>query len=302
MIARICAVVVTFHPRREQMEALMTAITPQVDHVVVVDNSGDNQEHLFSAFVSDQVSIFRNDHNLGLSAAQNIGIRWAMDHRYDYVLLLDQDSVPAVDMVEKLLFASESLQKEGIKVAAVGPRYRRNQGGATSGFVQFSKGVSAPIVDGQGALWTECSFLIASGMLIATNTITTVGLMEDDFFIDHIDTEWCLRALSMGYLCYGVFNAIMTHELGKRSVSFWWIRKRTIAIHQPFRLYYMFRNSVVLYRRKYATSSWRRYEFKRLLLFPLMYLAFSDKKWMSLKYMASGVKDGMLGHMDALKH
>lgn len=46
-----------------------------------------------------------------------IGIQWARERAATHVLLMDQDSVPAPDMVSALLLATES------SIAAVGPGY-----------------------------------------------------------------------------------------------------------------------------------------------------------------------------------
>ncbi|MFX8766500.1 glycosyltransferase family 2 protein, partial [Acinetobacter baumannii] len=43
------------------------------------------------------------------------------------------------------------------------------------------------------------TLLISSGSLISVEALKAVGLMRDYYFIDYVDTEWCLRAEYLGY-------------------------------------------------------------------------------------------------------
>lgn len=47
----------------------------------------------------------------------------------------------------------------------------------------------------------ECDLLICS--LISLRALDIVGAMEESFFIDQLDTEWCFRAHAAGYNVFG---------------------------------------------------------------------------------------------------
>ena len=100
----VVAVVVTYQPALEVLEKLLDAIIPQVDSVVVVDNGSDT---VFEAWNNNRqkyaVEVLLLGENSGIAAAQNVGIQWARNRGAAFVLLMDQDSIPAPDMVEKLL-------------------------------------------------------------------------------------------------------------------------------------------------------------------------------------------------------
>jgi len=68
-----------------------------------------------------------------------------------------------------------------------------------------------------------------------------VGLMDEDLFIDHVDSEWCFRAKAKGFQLFGVGGAAMTHALGERRKEIWFLRRRIVTLHKPFRYYYIFR-------------------------------------------------------------
>ncbi len=56
------------------------------------------------------------DQNYGIAKAHNVGIQIARENNYQYVLLMDQDSIPAHDMVRILYFEAEKKIKTGIKL------------------------------------------------------------------------------------------------------------------------------------------------------------------------------------------
>lgn len=260
----VVAVVVTYHPETEATNALLRALAPQVGDVVVVDNgSPDATIEILGAIASDiGATLLPLGSNLGIAAAQNAGITWARGRDARFVLLSDQDSLPASDMVDRLLagFAQGSAEAaEGARppLAAVGPITMdgRNEGAALLFSAQRWGPRRAQIPLADGAL-VEAAFLIASGCLIDRNTLDTVGGMNEEWFIDHIDLEWGLRARRAGYGLYGVVGAGLSHALGDRTQNIPG-RRRDVHIHSPVRNYYMARNTVLLIRSGLMSPWWR---------------------------------------------
>jgi rhamnosyltransferase len=120
----ILAVVVTYNPNIDELLRLIKALIHQVSHIVIVDNGSAVDVKSFLINRNDtSVHFLPLNNNLGIATAQNAGIAWAREHKADYVVLFDQDSEPATDMIERLLEATESMVSQGYKVGAVGPRY-----------------------------------------------------------------------------------------------------------------------------------------------------------------------------------
>lgn len=124
----VVAVVVTFRPEAAATNALLRALAPQVRDIVVVDNGSPDANIQGLREITSEVgaTLLPLGSNLGIAAAQNAGIAWARGRDAGFVLLSDQDSVPAADMVERLLagFArgsAESAAGARPPVAAVGP-------------------------------------------------------------------------------------------------------------------------------------------------------------------------------------
>ena len=126
------------------------------------------------------------------------------------------------------------------------------------------------------------------------NVLDAVGEMDEQLFIDQVDTEWVLRARANGYMTWGHCEAAMDHSLGEQRRRVWLGRWREIPLHKPFRYYYMFRNSVLLQRRNYPCWAWRRVDTIRLLQILVFVAMFHPDRFQALYRMLQGLHDGIL--------
>lgn len=289
----VCAIVVTYQPDLLHFNHVLAALAAQVSGIRVVDNHSAERDvlgHLVAQYTGATLDALHD--NLGIGAALNKGIRWATENGFDYVLLMDQDSVPTQGMVARLVASHRQLAAAGKSVAAIGPRFRDAHSHELSSHVAFGAW-RIKRVDCEGEKpYVPVDYLITSGSLIAVDTLSKVGLMDEGLFIDHVDTEWTLRALSKGYPSYGDCMAEMHHELGEYRKRIWLFRWRNIPIHKPFRYYYIFRNSVLLYRRRYVPWAWRRVDMIRLTQNVVFMALFHPQRREALAMMQRGARDG----------
>ncbi len=261
---RTLAIVVTYYPNAAQLVELLVLLGQQVDSIFIVDNSDAMDDAVFqvvsgSGFAFESIRIFRFGSNKGIAAALNVGLELAIDESFDFVLLSDQDSRPAPEMVKNLRGAYFELACEGVKIGAIGPTYTDLYTSLTHRFqVQ---------VDGRlfyakrGATnespHVEVLTLITSGTLIHVDVIRKVGEMREDFFIDHVDNEWCHRARGLGYKLFGTGWAAMQQRMGGEKLYVWCFRWRVENEYDPIRIYYRLRNFVALVRLDYVDWRWK---------------------------------------------
>ena len=295
MLEMIVAVVVTYQPGFIALARLLDAIKHQVRQTIVVDNGSTVDVNAFLAGRNDQsVHCLCLRANYGVAAAQNAGIVWAKEAGAHFVVLFDQDSKPALDMIGELLEAHRQLETQGANVAAVGCRHYWDGNQQQSGFVRFSRPPGSRVVSCAGnQRVVECDFVISSGTLIPMSIIDKLGMMDDRLFIDHVDTEWCLRARSKGYKIYGACFALMQHDLGMHRKHIWFLRWRDVSVHMPFRYYYMVRNSMLLRRRDYPDRAWRMFDLQRLLMLTLIFGLCVPGRVARLRMMLKGFRDGL---------
>jgi rhamnosyltransferase len=304
----VCAVVVTYNPEPDCLRALLPALMAQVGRVIVVDNgSSADVGQLMPEEPGDHVELVRNDRNRGVAAAQNEGAARAMAwSACRYVLFTDQDSLPAPNMVRRLRDAllkadrSATLQ-DPAQVAAAGPQSIDIRTGEASVLIveQWGRpGRWLPPPRSSGASTHEAgsydvSFLIASGSMVPVPVLRTIRGMRSNYFIDHVDTEWCLRARAAGYRLLVVPEARLHHRLGdsvKRLAPF---SGRRVFYHAPLRDYYMFRNTLLMLRDVPMPVTWRLHFLIRLLQFAGYFLMLGDHRRQRLAHMWLGIRHGL---------
>jgi rhamnosyltransferase len=292
----VIAVVVSYQPNPQEFVERLEAIGKQVGCVVIVDNASNATltalAKRWSSARAEKSHWIQMGDNVGVGAAQNRGCQWATSHGATYVIFFDQDSHPDPGMVATLRTITERLLAEGRRVAAVGPQYRDPRGGGgESVFFRLSLGKQVAAQEKNDPVSTD--FLVSSGSLVPVESLNEIGPMDEALFIDHVDTEWCCRAKSMGYGLYGTRTAGMTHALGAGRIRVPFTRNKTVAIHEPQRYYFMVRNSLLLQKRWYPAISWRIFECRRLTRLIIVYGLLLPNCKPRLYWIVRGLWDGI---------
>lgn len=296
--AKIVAVVVTYEPDAT-VEAEVNALVRQVAGIVIVDNGSSDEARERLRRLEGRAQLELLAENRGIGAAHNIGIGRARELGATHVMLMDQDSIPAEDMVAVMLEAETNLLAEGRKVGALGPVFHDTRVGKSWPFYRISRfGVRAERCDGRS--YVPCDLLITSGTLVRVGVMDVVGTMNEAYFLEHVDTEWSLRARFKGYSLHGVCHAGMEHRLGDSTTPLPLSRRR-VQIYSPYRHYYLFRNALLLWREPHASSGWKMNEIKRLLYRMLFFPFFVPPRLKRLKFMLLGLRDGIAGRTGPLK-
>ena len=289
-MSKIIAVVVAYRPNLEKLHEQFAALLPQVHSIVVVDNSpGAEVLDWAGKWPACQVHCIALGQNMGIAHAQNRGIEWARSMGGSHVLLMDHDSIPAQNMVAQLLRALEAWPHAG----AVGPHYTdARRGKNKSPFVRTVglRRIWLNCFDGGEAV--EVDHLIASGCLIPMGVLDHVGAMREDFFIDFVDVEWCLRARHAGYRMYGVCAAPLEHQLGDKPVRF---LGREYLSHSPLRHYFHARNAMLLYREPWVPLNWKLVSAWRLLLKMGFHVLVTAPRLRHLEKITRGLLHGLMG-------
>nr|WP_315488777.1 glycosyltransferase [uncultured Rhodoferax sp.] len=215
----------------ETFEARLQAILPQLRRLVIVDNTPDpvSLSKSFCASWGDRLHCISNAENKGIAAAMNQGLKYALDHSHPWILTLDQDSYCYPNMVDILCGAVADCSP---LPAVMGSNYvdLQNEGAKVS-------------VNGRQK-WLERKTVITSGCLVDSEVALKVGGFREDFFIDQVDHEFCLRLRSYGYRVVMSTQPTMAHTVGQTGGA----RLPFLGIlpnHPPLRKYYIARNSIV---------------------------------------------------------
>ncbi|MEK7075482.1 MAG: glycosyltransferase family 2 protein, partial [Patescibacteria group bacterium] len=237
---KICAIIVTYNIGQDIFRCLNLVIN-QVSEVVIVDNGSDTKTVNVLRDIKkkfNKVKLIENKENLGIAAALNQGVKYAISKNYEWVLTLDHDSEVGDGMVQNMLEAFNSLndeKKESIGIIA--PNYETVKGLAYK--EKFP---------------TIISTAITSGQLVKTEIFEKIGFYKEDLFIECVDHEFCLRAKKRGFKTLLVPRAVLKQQIGMPKVYNLFFKRTVAANHSPLRYYYLYRNSIYIYKSYFTVA------------------------------------------------
>ena len=286
---KIGAIVVLYNPNESLLVTALKSLSAQVDEVCIVDNSAGSHAALFATF--SNIHYIPLGMNQGIAAAQNVGIRYFLQRRFNYVLFSDQDSILSEGVIEKLYNAYVCLVGNGYKVAAVGTRAINRQTGRPypPKSKEFRRIKAGSI--GNASDLTECYSVRSSMSMISMISLVETGGFDESLFIDGVDHEWCWRAWHQHALrSFIVEDALLSHQLGEGDKK---IASKEIAIASSFRVYYQFRNYLWLCRRDYVPRYWKQKHFGKYILKAFYFPLFVSPRFKYAKNILRGIWDGL---------
>lgn len=201
---KLLVVIVTFNGRKWLDKCLGSVAGADL---FVVDNASSDGSADWVAEHFPEAILIRNKENTGFSAANNLGMQYALDNGYDFVYLLNQDAWVLPDTFEKLTAAFEAHPDYGI----LSPMQLRGDGEAMD--YQFSKLYLKSARDGD---IRRVSRVMAAHWMIRCEALRKTGLFLDLFPIYGQDDNLCHRMMHEGY-CTGIVpQATAIHDRAQR--------------------------------------------------------------------------------------
>ncbi|MHA7987254.1 glycosyltransferase [Rathayibacter sp. CAU 1779] len=231
---RVFAVMSVFHPDETVLENVARTVR-QVDAVIVVDDgSGPEYRETLDAVEGAGATVVALEENSGIAAALNAGIRASSLAEQDLLITLDQDSRLPDAFVDQLKATLDRAVAAGLPAGIVAPA-------TFAGVDQTGRDL--------GSGFVEALRPIQSGMLVTASALKTIGLFDEELFIDLVDVEYYLRALKHGLASVAAVGVDLPHELGQIQSMRMLGRTVSTTLSTPFRYYYRARNRVVITRR-----------------------------------------------------
>ena len=288
MKKKCCAGIVTCNPELKRLTHVVDAVSRQVDIVIIVDNCSENKGDITKLLQGNkEKNIFvENDENRGIARALNQIFEVAVKKGYDWVLTLDHDTVCDPGMVETLF----------------------------KGVIGENVGIVCPSVlyededlkmKGYGKLGMEEVYAcMTSGSLTRVSAWEKVGGFNDNYFIDFVDNEFCMKLKIDGFKVIRNHSCEMKHSLGEPRQVKSLFGSKSVSIHKPWRYYYMVRNNLTFIR-QYRPYLRIIKEYAKLLLIIWDGVRYSYDRKQTLHYIGLGIRDarnGITGRMKELKN
>lgn len=269
----ILAVIITYNPEMLRLSENINSIANQVDKTIIIDNNSSNIDEIENKM---KINIIKNKKNQGIAYALKQAVNYAKANSYTYLLTLDQDSIADSEMVRHLFKGFET-NPDAILISP-------------SIFDLNLKEVSSKKINND---YEPLEITITSGSLHDVKKVIDVGNYDENLFIDCVDFEICLRAKRLKYKVILSKNALIFHEVGKAIKRNIFGHSFIVSNHSPDRVYYYFRNCIIIIR-KYRKNFSKAY-FKDILKLIKRFISicvFEQNKKAKLKKIITGIKHG----------
>ncbi len=213
----IVAAIVTYNRKAMLMECLEALFgqTWTEFQIIVIDNaSSDGTEEALSTYIKEKRILYRNTGtNLGGAGGFNRAIRTALENQADYIWLMDDDTIPDEDALEKLLTAAKGLNYDFgfLSSKAVwkdGKLCRMNE----------QKLYRNPEITVGKQKLLKCRQATFVSFFINASVISKLGLPISEFFIWGDDIEYS-RRISAKVMSYYVPSSCVLHKTANNEGS-----------------------------------------------------------------------------------
>lgn len=211
---KVTAVIVTYnrlHLLKKCLNAVL-AQTTKPDSVIVVDNGSTDDTR---NWLSGEPVLTHHQENTGGAGGFSSGIKLAFQNGADWIWLMDDDTIPYPDALEKLLAALHKLKAQQDKVGFLSSQVRWTDGSIhemnrtyrltdskKSASFSFAENITLPLIQ----------FGTFVSMLLSAKAVEKVGYPLKEYFIWNDDVEYSKRIISNGLAGLFVEESISSHE------------------------------------------------------------------------------------------
>lgn len=211
--------------------------------IVLVDNGSTDNSVALIRQAYPNVILIETGENLGYSAGNNVGIRYAMEHEAEYVFLLNNDTVIDKNMLSRMVAIGEADSNTGM----IGPTiYYFDPPDMLWSAVNSIDWVRGQIIrHGLNETWPQATddtppqqvdYVDSCAILVKREVIEKIGLLDEAFFINFDDADWNIRARQIGFEIIHVPAARVWHKVSA-----------AMGQASPATTYYMTRNSLLFF-------------------------------------------------------
>jgi rhamnosyltransferase len=292
---KVAAIMVTYNPEEDVIENAKS-ITQSCERLIIIDNgsSSNSKNYLKRLEQEAKITFIYYQKNMGLGYALNQGIKHILNtpdlNKIDWIATFDQDSKVAEDYFSKILGSYEAHPKKD-EVAILAPNWVEEK---------LLKLENDNV--GQHVGLEEKITVITSGSLVKRKIFSEIGLFEEDYFIDFLDHEFCLRTRSYGYKIYMSPLVSMVHNLGNTKKHKLLGSNVMATNHNYIRRYYITRNRLYTYKKYFRSEKqWIKEDFIATAKEFIIILLFEQDRGKKLGSMFKGLFDAIIGKKGARK-
>jgi GT2 family glycosyltransferase len=214
--SRVVAVVVSMNDAiwlKSCIRAVADANHPNIALVVVANDCTDSTIDVCKASPIP-VKILQTRSRLGFAAANNIALHWAIDQGFDYVMLLNADTVAHPSSIAVLARFLDTRPDYGV-VGSLQFEYGDSSWSEWNKWsqdtVRHAQELGEHIVKSGNDVWLEHNYVQGAAMMFRIASIPRVGLLDTVYGSFYEETDLCRRHALAGLKTAIVFGSKVQH-------------------------------------------------------------------------------------------
>lgn len=283
---KVAVILVDYNGLKDTIECIESIEKSTVQsQIILVDNASVENDARTISQQFPEVKTIRSELNGGFSAGNNLGIRWALEQEYEYIALLNNDTVVAPNMLELLCqYASETSVSAPKMLYYSKPETIWYGGGKINRKTGNAEHYYMNQEDPGDKTVRKCDFATGCCIMIPASVFRKVGLLDERFFMYCEDSDFCLRLKENGIGINYVPEAKLWHK----------VSQSTGGDESAFSIYYMTRNRILYikdHQKEFAPTAFAYTVVTRIIRMIQMIVKVKPE-W---KAFQKGIRDGIRG-------
>jgi len=254
-ITKIAVIIVSYNNSKQILQCLDSLssikLAPNCNlKIIIVDNNSQDECVTKLRQKYPQLQIITNFRNVGFAAGVNQGVKKALHHHAQAVLLLNPDTVVPANLLDKLLKANADIAAPVIKFKRQ-DQWWYDFGGKINQYLGKTYHLEYRNIEYGIKNMELPDYLSGCCLLIRSNVFQKIGYLNEKYFLYFEDVDFCLRARQACLTLKVVPDALITHHLVSTR------RKSTFQNYQLIKSNLLFINDYVIwYLRPLAYIYW----------------------------------------------
>lgn len=224
----------------------------QCDIRVVDNGSGTAQVAMLKAGLPDHVELVVNPLNTGFTGGQNLNMRHALAHGYDYIFLLNNDTVVDPQAIAELIREMNADPRCGTAsplIARLGNRAIVDFCGAIHEWRQIDtlrpkSPAEAPrfLAEHADRVWA-----VGTALMLKVEALRDIGCLDERMFAYYEDDDLGARLIASGWRTRIVLSAVVEHACFDGDMY-----------QRPPYFFYLMTRNAIFFALKHVPSGYRR--------------------------------------------
>lgn len=229
-------VIILTYNNEKTIDKLLNSLSPlksKLKVMVVDNNSKDYTLSIVGKY--GWVSVLKNKNNLGFSAGNNKGIKYALSKKADVIFILNPDTILRKDFISNMSKSLKEFNMEN-ELGLMGPKiYDESEKIWSLGGKLDKKRYSSILIK---KISKNLDYISGTAIFIKKEVFNQIGFFKEDYFLYYEDLDFCQRAKNAGYAMEIDSRISITHK-----------ESSTVGKNSPIMQYYLARNHLLFLSR-----------------------------------------------------